>query len=469
MFFANILGGKAEPRLAIRRLRTVYFTLAAFDLLTIGAALSLDHTITTALERHVTVNRELSQRMTDLFELQHMALGVMAPGNNVFDRHDVAGQRAALSTAIVRFREQWSKLNAGAARISELEDVSSVEQLQNIDTLFNEMVPVSQAIFDEFDQGDLREAGRYMAEQDRIFTDLVGRIESIVTSIEATQIHLAEDQLEFARRARALEVVIALALLGIVICVVFYGVHLGRVQQQYEGTLERANWRLKHYADNVSHELRGPVNKLRLNLETLLADEGATSAYKDNVAAGVEDCEDLSRIINGLLFVARVENMAPGKGLREDTIALETLLESVSDFFEAAAEAREVSIVVEAPPVQFIADRSLLQRALANLVSNSVSHTPAGGRITLRGRLVGDSIEMVVDDNGVGIAPERLPTIFDRFEGSDDTEKSDGAGLGLGLSITRAIVDLHGGTIEILSSEGAGTQVTVRIPAKAGV
>ncbi|MGE0741152.1 MAG: sensor histidine kinase [Hyphomonadaceae bacterium] len=467
MFFVNLNFDAANPRQAIGRLRTVYFVLAAFDLFTIGAALTLDHAITSALERHVRVSRELSDRMTDLFDLQHAAQAVGAPGNDVFDAHDIARQRAVREQAILDFRAEWNSVITAPAPAHAPGYADTIAHLQTANRLFDGMVDVSENIFLRLERRDLREAGRFMAEQDRLLAQLVTEIESAVTSVERVQIHLAEEQLGFARSARQLEIVIAIALLGIIVCVVMYGMHLGRVQRQYEATLEDANRKLKHYADDVSHELRGPVNKLRLNLETLLGDEGATQEYKDNVAASVEDCESLSRIINGLLFIARVENMDPSKDLRRDTFSLDDLFDGVSDFFSATAEQRGITIAAQPSPLRITADRPLMQRALANLVSNSVSHTPTGGRIELSAHQIDDKIEITVKDNGSGIEAERLPHVFKRFNASGDDTKPDGAGLGLGLSITKAIVDLHAGEIAIDSTHGAGATVTIRLPATA--
>lgn len=457
----------APPRRnVLRRLSMVYFVLAAFDLFTIGAALTLDHAITNALERHVRVSRELSTRMTALFELQHTAQAVGAPGNDVFASHDVAGERAARDAAALRFRQQWDALISAPEPRSARDYAITVAHLRAAGASFDAMLAVSHNIYRELEQRDIRTAGRFMAEQDRLLAQLVGNIENAVASVERVQIALAEEQLEFARSARTLEVLIAMALVAMIAGVAFYGMNIQRAQREYERSLEDAYRRLRHYADDVSHELRGPVNKMRLNMEVLLAEDASAEMLREGLEASLDECESLSKIINGLLFLARVENISGAQLKREATTVAE-LLESVSDFFSATAEERGIAVEARPAAAALNVDRALMQRAVANLVSNALSNTPAGGRIELSGAATDGGVEIVVSDNGRGIPPEQLPHIFERFRLTSDADKPDGAGLGIGLSITKAIAELHGGAVSLTSAPGAGTRAVIRLPAPA--
>ena len=109
-------------------------------------------------------------------------------------------------------------------------------------------------------------------------------------------------------------------------------------------------------------------------------------------------------------------------------------------------------------------DRTLVQRAVGNLVSNAVAHTPAGGSIVLATNTESATIRIEVTDTGVGIPPEALPKVFDRFFRVDASRSQASGGTGLGLAIVQGIMLLHGGKVEVASQPGQGTRVTLRMP-----
>jgi two-component system heavy metal sensor histidine kinase CusS len=111
-------------------------------------------------------------------------------------------------------------------------------------------------------------------------------------------------------------------------------------------------------------------------------------------------------------------------------------------------------------------DRVLFQRAVANLVENAVSHTPAGGNITLAAHAKNGLVCIDISDTGEGIPPQHLPHVFDRFYRADSARSSRGGHMGLGLAIVHAIVELHGGSIDISSELSRGTRVSVALPVR---
>ena len=119
---------------------------------------------------------------------------------------------------------------------------------------------------------------------------------------------------------------------------------------------------------------------------------------------------------------------------------------------------------VAAQPVIAELDRTLMQRAVGNLISNAVAHTPPGGAVVLATNAEAAAIRIDVTDTGVGIPPEALPRVFDRFFRVDPSRSQASGGTGLGLAIVQGIVLLHGGNVEIASQPGKGTSVTLRIP-----
>ena len=118
-------------------------------------------------------------------------------------------------------------------------------------------------------------------------------------------------------------------------------------------------------------------------------------------------------------------------------------------------------------PLNAELDRSLILRAVSNLVSNAIAHTPPGGTVTLAARNEDAAIRIEVSDTGIGIPAEALPKVFDRFFRVDPSRSKTSGGTGLGLAIVQSILTLHGGSTEITSQPGAGTRVTLRMPALA--
>jgi signal transduction histidine kinase len=142
------------------------------------------------------------------------------------------------------------------------------------------------------------------------------------------------------------------------------------------------------------------------------------------------------------------------------------LLTTVRDYHEASATDAGTSLVVNvgAEPLNAELDRSLMLRAVSNLVSNAISHTPPGGTVTLAATNEDAAIRIEVSDTGVGIPAEAIPRVFDRFFRVDPSRSKISGSTGLGLAIVQSILALHGGSAEITSQLGHGTRVTLCMP-----
>jgi two-component system, OmpR family, heavy metal sensor histidine kinase CusS len=183
----------------------------------------------------------------------------------------------------------------------------------------------------------------------------------------------------------------------------------------------------------------------------------------------------LSDLIGDLLFLARAES--PLTHLRRERLDVGELLSGVREYYEASAADGGVSLTTKVADEPVIAelDRTLLQTAVGNLVSNALAHTPPGGAVVLgtgvdRSNKVFpkpdvSTIRIEVSDTGVGIPAEALPRVFDRFFRVDPSRSQNSGGTGLGLAIVQSIVLLHGGNVEIASEPGQGTRVTLHVPA----
>jgi two-component system, OmpR family, heavy metal sensor histidine kinase CusS len=212
------------------------------------------------------------------------------------------------------------------------------------------------------------------------------------------------------------------------------------------------------------------VNNIRGEAEVALARARSADEYRDVIESCLEEAVRLSDLIGDLLFLARAESPLPH--LRRERVNVGELLGGVREYYEASAADGGVSLTtaVADQPVIAELDRTLLQRAVGNLVSNALAHTPRGGAVVLGTNTDSSNtdfstIRIEISDTGVGIPAEALPRVFDRFFRVDSSRSQASGGTGLGLAIVQSIALLHGGNVEISSQPGQGTRVTLHMPA----
>ena len=216
---------------------------------------------------------------------------------------------------------------------------------------------------------------------------------------------------------------------------------------------------------DVSHELKTPLTSIRGYVETLrIADIALSQEHRRQYLEIVErETHRLERIVQDLLDMARIENDAVSLDCRY--FATARVFRHVVERHQAQADARGVRLVtlVDEATDQLFGDPHRLEQVVDNLVGNAIRHAPDGGCVELRSQLNAGTAEITVGDNGAGIAAEHLPHVFDRFYKVDAARASGMSGSGLGLSIARAIIERHGGTIHVESRPGR-TVFTVRLP-----
>jgi len=228
--------------------------------------------------------------------------------------------------------------------------------------------------------------------------------------------------------------------------------------------LEESFERISRFSADIAHDLRTPVNNIRGEAEVALARARTADEYRDVLESSLEEAVRLSELIGDLLFLARAES--PLTELRREQVNVGELLTTVRDYYEASAIDAGISLVVNngAEPLNAQLDRSLILRAVSNLVSNAIAHTALGGTVTLAASNEDAAIRIQVSDTGVGIPAEALPRVFDRFYRVDPSRAKSSGGTGLGLAIVQSILTLHGGSTEITSQLGYGTCVLLRLP-----
>jgi signal transduction histidine kinase len=213
--------------------------------------------------------------------------------------------------------------------------------------------------------------------------------------------------------------------------------------------------------DNVAHDLRTPMMRLRGVAESALQ-SGRPEAAPDALAACLEESESVVAMLDILMDISEAETGTLRLQLERTNLA--DVVRSAADLYADLAEDREIALQVDTPPDLCVrADRNRLRQVVANLLDNAVKYTPGGGRIELRAGREGPEAVVLVRDTGAGIPPEDQPRIFDRlFRG--DRSRSE-RGLGLGLSLVKAIVQAHHGRVGVDSTPGQGSTFTVHLPA----
>ncbi len=228
--------------------------------------------------------------------------------------------------------------------------------------------------------------------------------------------------------------------------------------------LEDSFERISRFSADIAHDLRTPVNNIRGEAEVALARARTIDEYRDALESSLEEAVRLSDLIGNLLFLARTES--PLTHLRLEQVDVSALLEGVREYYDASAADAGIVLTSDSVSGPVIAefDRTLIQRAVGNLVSNAVAHTLEGGTVAIRTHAKAPNVFIEVTDTGVGIPSDALPRVFDRFFRVDPSRSSASGGTGLGLAIVQGIMQLHGGNVEIASKPGAGTRVTLRMP-----
>ncbi|MDC7710745.1 heavy metal sensor histidine kinase [Vogesella indigofera] len=230
---------------------------------------------------------------------------------------------------------------------------------------------------------------------------------------------------------------------------------LRRLQQDFR--------KLSEFSSDLAHELRTPISNLLTETQVAIAQPRSADEYRDILASNAEEFQRLARTVSDMLFLAKAEHglVLPSR----EQIAIEDEVAALLEFYDALAEEKAIRLQ-QTGHGRMLGDRLMLRRALSNLLSNALRHTPAGGVVSISLQQDGNMTAVSICNPGPAIPAEQQPRLFDRFYRADPARvagESDGAGLG--LAITRSIVEVHGGSISVTSADDA-TCFTLRFPAQ---
>jgi two-component system heavy metal sensor histidine kinase CusS len=231
---------------------------------------------------------------------------------------------------------------------------------------------------------------------------------------------------------------------------------LGNAFNQMLDRIESSFVRLKQFSSDLAHELRIPVNNLIGETEITLSRGHTVDEYQQVLISNLEELHRISQLIENILFLSRAEN--PQLEIQKTLLNLHDEIGVVCDYYQAMADEKNISVSCEGQ-AELRVNSIMFRRMISNILSNALKYTPSGGWIRFAITTYQNIVQITLRDNGIGIASEHLPKIFDRFYRVDSARSQHSGGIGLGLSIVKSIVDLHQGKISITSEVDKGTTI----------
>ena len=472
--------GRAEPR---PRWYLVYYLLAALDVVTVIASLTLNYSMMQIYVGSVATSQQWETREQRFADLAEVARTVNAPGNDVFDSRDVPAESARLRGALRVFNSQFEAARAEVARnASAGEAAVLLKAFDEIQSAMREMVGEAELIFGYFDGGQADLAGERMATMDRKYESFNQATARLFAGVRTIRHAHFDEQVKAAESLKRMEhLIVGLAIL-MVAGALLYGSRIYRAvraadaeRAQHIEALGRArteadaaNQAKTRFLALMSHEIRTPLNTIFVTLD-LLQDPGPDDEKREYVALAQSSVRSLKRLIDDLLDLSRIES---GRIEFERVgFDLRGLLRELLAPYLCRAEAKGVSIAVTiAPEVPATVEGDPLRfgQIVTNLVDNAVKFTDAGSievSVSRRAEAPGAAparsdtvpLRIAVRDTGIGITAEQQLRIFEDFVQADESTLRKYGGTGLGLGIVRRLIELMKGEVGVQAMPGGGS------------
>ena len=243
-------------------------------------------------------------------------------------------------------------------------------------------------------------------------------------------------------------------------------VELSHLVQTFNAMLERiegAFQRQRQFTTDAAHELRTPLSIMQTGLEVTLSQTRTVDDYQATLTNMQEEVQRLSQLASSLLMLARADtHEIPLENYRFD---LSLMLITIVEQFKSVADNKGITLIHDIQPALLLdGDEDRLIQVMVNLIDNAIKYTPDDGQVCIYAKLIEQQIEVIIEDTGTGIPSEEQAYIFDRFYRTDASRNRAQGGFGLGLAIAKRIIDLHHGTIQIISEPNLGTKFVVLLP-----